>query len=136
MATMSGVVLPGDSTVRHVEVDVPEPGHGQVVAVGLSCRRLSVGDRVVVYDIAGCAVCEECRHGYMIGCTSLLRAAHGWQRDGGHAEFLLAEEATCILLPDELSYVGGALTPHLHPLAHGLAHGATAVTRSLTRRPA
>jgi len=25
MATMSGVVLPGDSTVKHVEVDVPEP---------------------------------------------------------------------------------------------------------------
>ena len=94
---------------------------GQVVAVGPGCRRLSVGDRVVVYDIAGCAVCEEYR-----------RSAHGWQRDGGHAEFLLAEEATCILLPDELSYVGGALTPHLHPLAHG----ATAVTRSLTRRPA
>jgi hypothetical protein len=30
MATMSGVVLPGNSTVKHVEVDVPEPGHGQV----------------------------------------------------------------------------------------------------------
>jgi threonine dehydrogenase-like Zn-dependent dehydrogenase len=86
---------------------------------------------VVVYHIAGCGVCEECRHGYMIGCTSPLRAAHGWQRDGGHAEFLLAEETTCILLPDELSYVDGALT-HLHPLAHG----ATAVTRSPTRRPA
>jgi hypothetical protein len=27
MATMSGVVLTGDSTVNHVEVDVPEPGH-------------------------------------------------------------------------------------------------------------
>ena len=105
---------------------------GQVVAVGLGCRRLSVGDRVVVYHIAGCAVFEECRHGYMIGCTFLLRAAHGSQRDGGHAESLLAEEATCILLPDELSYVGGALRPHVHPLAHG----ATAVTRSLTRRPA
>ena len=25
MATMSGVVLPGDSTVKHGEVDVPEP---------------------------------------------------------------------------------------------------------------
>ena len=82
---------------------------GQVVAVGPGSRRLSVGDRVVVYHIAGCGVCEECRHGYMIGCTSPFRAAHGWQRDGGHAEFLLADEATCILLPDELSYVDGAL---------------------------
>jgi D-arabinose 1-dehydrogenase-like Zn-dependent alcohol dehydrogenase len=161
--------------VKHVEVDVPEPGHdqvllqmkassicgsdiraiyrehlgtgleayqgmiaghepsGEVVAVGPGCRRLSVGDRVVVYHIAGCGVCEECRHGYMIGCTFPLRAADGWRRYGGHPEFPLAAEATCILLPDELSYVGGrANTPHLHPLAHG----ATAMPRSLTRRPA
>jgi threonine dehydrogenase-like Zn-dependent dehydrogenase len=83
---------------------------GQVVAIGAGCRRLSVGDRVVVNHIAGCGVCEECRYGHMIGCTSPFRAAHGWQRDGGHAEFLLAEEATCVRLPDELSYVDGALT--------------------------
>jgi threonine dehydrogenase-like Zn-dependent dehydrogenase len=25
MATMSGVVLPGGSTVKHVELDIPEP---------------------------------------------------------------------------------------------------------------
>ena len=31
MATMNGVVLPGDSTVKHVAVEVPEPGHGQVL---------------------------------------------------------------------------------------------------------
>jgi threonine dehydrogenase-like Zn-dependent dehydrogenase len=151
MPEMNGVRLPGDSTVQHVTVDVPEPGHGQVllrmkassicgsdiraiyrqhlgtgpeayqgviaghepcgqvVAVGPDCRRLRPGDRVVVYHIAGCGVCEECRSGYMIGCTSPQRAAHGWQRDGGHAEYLLAEEATCILLPEPLSYVDGAL---------------------------
>ncbi len=105
---------------------------GHVVAVGPGSRRLSVGDRVAVYHIAVCSVCKDCRHGDMIGCTSPSRAAHGRQREGGHVEFLLAEEATCILLPDELSYLDGALTPHLHPLAHG----ATAVTRSVTRRPA
>jgi threonine dehydrogenase-like Zn-dependent dehydrogenase len=82
---------------------------GQVVAVGPDCRRLTVGDRVAVYHIAGCGVCDECRHGYMIGCTSPYRAAYGWQRDGGHAEFLLAEERTCLPLPDELSYLDGAL---------------------------
>ena len=100
MAVMNGVVLPGDSTVRHVQVDVPEPGPGQVllqmkassicgsdiraiyrqhlgsgpeayqgviaghepcgqvVAVGPSSRRLAKGDRVVVYHIAGCGMCE------------------------------------------------------------------------------
>jgi threonine dehydrogenase-like Zn-dependent dehydrogenase len=82
---------------------------GEVVAVGTGCRRLAVGDRVVVYHIAGCGQCAECRRGYLIGCLSPLRAAYGWQRDGGHAEYLLAAEATCLALPPELSYVDGAL---------------------------
>lgn len=149
--SMTGVVLPGDSTVSTVVREVPEPGHGQVllamkassicgsdiraiyrqhlghgpeayqgviaghepcgqvVAVGPGCRRLDVGDRVVVYHISGCGVCEQCRSGYLIGCTGPSRAAHGWQRDGGHAEYLLAEENTCLSLPASLSYVDGAL---------------------------
>ena len=82
---------------------------GQVVAVGPGCRRLTEGDRVVVYHISGCGVCEECRRGYLIGCTGPTRAAYGWQRDGGHADYLLAEESTCLLMPDSLSYVDGAL---------------------------
>lgn len=148
---MRGVVLPGDSTVRHVTREVPTPGHGQVllavrassicgsdiraiyrehlgtgpeayqgvvaghepcgevVAVGPGCDRLAVGDRVVVYHIAGCGQCEECHRGYLIGCTSPTRSAYGWQRDGGHAEYLLAEERTCLKLPEGLSFVDGAL---------------------------
>lgn len=82
---------------------------GQVVAVGQGCRERRVGDRVVVYHIAGCGMCEECRRGYEVACHSSFRAAHGWQRDGGHAQFLLAEEADCILLPEPLTYVDGAL---------------------------
>lgn len=151
MPMMNGVRLPGNSTVQHVQVDVPEPGPGQVLlqmkassicgsdiraiyrehlgigpeayqgvvaghepcgqvaVVGPDCRRLQPGDRVVVYHIAGCGGCEQCRSGYMIGCTLPRRAAYGWQRDGGHADYLLAEEATCILLPEPLSYVDGAL---------------------------
>jgi threonine dehydrogenase-like Zn-dependent dehydrogenase len=45
----------------------------------------------------------------MISCQSEFRAAYGWQRDGGHAPYLLAEENTCIRLPDSLSYIDGAL---------------------------
>jgi threonine dehydrogenase-like Zn-dependent dehydrogenase len=82
---------------------------GRVVAVGPGVRRLAPGDRVVVYHIAGCGLCGECRRGYYIGCTDPSRAAYGWQRDGGHADFLLAEERTCLPLPDSLSYVDGAL---------------------------
>jgi threonine dehydrogenase-like Zn-dependent dehydrogenase len=148
---MTGVVLPGDSTVEAVTREVPEPGHrqvllamkassicgsdiraiyrqhlghgpeayqgviaghepcGQVVAAGPGCWRVGVGDRVVVYHISGCGACDQCRSGYLIGCTDPSRAAYGWQRDGGNAELLLAEESTCLPLPASLSYVDGAL---------------------------
>jgi len=81
---------------------------GEIVEVGPGCRRFGVGDRVVLYHIAGCGLCADCRAGYMISCTSPLRAAYGWQRDGGHADYLLAEESTCVPLPDALTFVDGA----------------------------
>ncbi len=81
---------------------------GEVVSVGPGCRRLGVGDRVAVYHIAGCGLCANCQAGYMIGCHDRSRAAYGWQRDGGHAAYLLAEEVTCLRLPDSLSFVDGA----------------------------
>lgn len=82
---------------------------GEVVEVGPGARRLSPGDRVVVYHISGCGQCEECRRGYPVGCSSEHRAAHGWQRDGGHADYLLAQEVSCLLLPEPLTFVDGAL---------------------------
>lgn len=82
---------------------------GQIVETGPGCRRFKVGDRVIIYHISGCGVCNDCRRGYMISCTSeQYRRAYGWQRDGGMAEFLLAEEKDLVHLPDELSYSDGA----------------------------
>jgi threonine dehydrogenase-like Zn-dependent dehydrogenase len=82
---------------------------GQIVKLGPGCKRFHEGDRVILYHISGCGVCHDCRQGYMISCTSPLRAAYGWQRDGGHADYCLAEENTCVALPEPLSYVDGAL---------------------------
>jgi len=81
---------------------------GQVVETGPGCRRFEEGDRVVIYHISGCGLCNDCRRGYMISCTSEYRRAYGWQRDGGMAEFLLAEEKDLVYLPDELTYSDGA----------------------------
>jgi threonine dehydrogenase-like Zn-dependent dehydrogenase len=81
---------------------------GDILDVGPGCRRFGVGDRVLLYHIAGCGLCADCRRGYLVSCTSPSRAAYGWQRDGGHAEFLVAEESTCIALPEQLSYLDGA----------------------------
>jgi len=82
---------------------------GQIVEAGPGCRRFKAGDRVIVYHISGCGVCNDCRRGYMISCTSTqYRRAYGWQRDGGMAEYMIAEEKDLILLPDELTYADGA----------------------------
>src|ERR1700712_2859650 len=67
---------------------------GVIVETGPGCRRFKIGDRVIISHIAGCGLCPDCRAGYMISCTSPFRAAYGWQRDGGPADYLLAEEAT------------------------------------------
>lgn len=150
MATMKAAFLPGNSTTVLKEVEIPIPGHGevlikmkssticgsdiraiyrehlgkgpegyqnkicghepsgQIVKCGPGLRRFKEGDRVVIYHISGCGVCNDCRRGYMISCTSPYRAAYGWQRDGGMAEYLLAEEKDLVLLPDSLTYSDGA----------------------------
>ncbi|MDD2559411.1 MAG: zinc-binding dehydrogenase [Bacteroidales bacterium] len=150
MKSMKAAYLPGNSTVILKEVEIPVPGHGevlikmkssticgsdiraiyrehlgkgpegyqnkicghepsgQIVKCGPGLRRFKEGDRVVVYHISGCGLCNDCRRGYMISCTSPFRRAYGWQRDGGMAEYLLAEEKDLVLLPDSLTYTDGA----------------------------
>jgi len=148
---MTGAYLPGDSTTQLRSVEVPQPGHGevllrmkasticgsdirciyhehlgkgpegyqgviaghepcgQVVETGPGCRRFLNGDRVIVYHISGCGVCNDCRRGYMISCTSSkYRRAYGWQRDGGMADYMLAEEKDLVELPEGLTYADGA----------------------------
>lgn len=147
---MKGAYLPGNSTVVLQDVEIPEPGHGQVlirtkssticgsdiraiyhqhlgkgpegyqnkiaghepagqiIKCGPGMRRFKEGDRVILYHISGCGLCIDCRRGYMISCTSPLRAAYGWQRDGGMAPYILADEKDCVPLPDGLTYTDGA----------------------------
>ncbi|HXK11216.1 MAG TPA: zinc-binding dehydrogenase [Vicinamibacteria bacterium] len=81
---------------------------GRIEESGPGCRRFREGDRVIVYHISGCGLCNDCRRGYMISCTSPWRRAYGWQRHGGMAPFVLAEEKDLVLLPDALSYSDGA----------------------------
>jgi threonine dehydrogenase-like Zn-dependent dehydrogenase len=43
---------------------------GQIIESGEGCHRFKSGDRVIVYHISGCGLCNDCRRGYMISCTS------------------------------------------------------------------
>ncbi|MCL2832796.1 MAG: zinc-binding dehydrogenase [Treponema sp.] len=81
---------------------------GQVVEEGPGVKRFKKGSRVIVYHISGCGLCHDCRMGYMISCSSPLRSAYGWQRDGGMADYMLCDEKDLVLLPDSLSYTDGA----------------------------
>lgn len=82
---------------------------GIIEEVGPGVRWFEPGDRVVIYHIAGCGVCYDCRSGWMISCSRPERAAYGWQRDGGHAPFLLADERTLVPLPEPLTFLDGAM---------------------------
>lgn len=94
---------------------------GVIETVGTGVSDFAPGDRVAVYHIAGCGNCYACRMGFMINCMSPARAAYGWQRDGGHADFLLTEQRTLVKLPDEVSFVDGALAA----CGYGTAYQAT-----------
>lgn len=82
---------------------------GEIESVGPGVSAWAPRDRAVVYHIAGCGLCRDCRAGWMISCSSGDRAAYGWQRDGGHAPFLLAEERTLVRLPEPLTFLDGAM---------------------------
>ena len=81
---------------------------GIIVEEGEGLKRFKKGDRVIVYHISGCGVCNDCRRGYYISCKSRYRQAYGWQRGGGMAPYILADEKDLIALPDELTYKDGA----------------------------
>ncbi len=82
---------------------------GEIIACGPGLRRFQNGDRVLVYHISGCGLCHDCRRGYMISCSSeRWRRAYGWQRHGGMAAYMLAEEKDLVALPAALSYADGA----------------------------
>ena len=100
--------LQGDPAEMYADVIAGHEPAGEVVAVGPDPVRLSVGDRVCVYHISGCGQCDDCVRGYQISCSSTKRAAYGWQRDGGHADLILAEERDCVVLPDSVTFLDGA----------------------------
>ena len=82
---------------------------GIIERAGEGVEHFKAGDRVVVYHIAGCGVCRDCRAGWMISCTKPERSAYGWQLNGGHADYLVADQSVLVHLPDELTYVDGAM---------------------------
>jgi propanol-preferring alcohol dehydrogenase len=90
-----------------VDGELPEPklplvpGHeivGTVAAIGRSVDRFRVGDRVGVPWLGWtCGVCSYCRTGRENLCDRARFT--GYQRDGGYAEMLLADQRFAFAIP-------------------------------------
>jgi len=86
------------------------PGHepaGEVAAVGDGVEGLGVGDRVAGYLPVGCGRCEFCTAGYMMLCP--VWKCLGFDLDGGDADYHVLPARNCLPLPDEVSFVEGAV---------------------------
>lgn len=81
------------------------PGHevvGRVDALGDGASRFRVGQRIGVPRLARTdGSCGFCRRGDENLCVAAEFT--GWDRDGGYADYYLADEAFAYLLPDTLS---------------------------------
>src|SRR5918997_1150514 len=92
-------LLDGDLPARHAGVT---PGHevvGRVEARGVGAERFAIGARVgVAWLGATDGSCRFCRRGAENLC--LAPTFTGWDRDGGYADFCLAEEAYTYPLPE------------------------------------
>lgn len=86
------------------------PGHevvGTVVATGDGVTTAAEGDRVGVGWHGGyCGACDSCRRGDLNMCDD--GEATGVGRDGGHAEYMAAQEEACAAVPDALEATDAA----------------------------
>ncbi len=100
-----------DSANEH-NGELRRPGHepcGEIVALGPNVTGLSVGDRIIQHHYEGCRECDYCRTGWQQLCeVTEKKEYYGGSMHGGHGDYMVAHQSTCVPLPDELSYEVGA----------------------------
>ncbi len=82
---------------------------GEIVEVGEGVTGWNTGDRVTVAVDVVCGSCRHCLTGQTQRCPSMQRI--GFERDGGHAEFVAVPAANLVGLPPTLAYDAAAILP-------------------------
>ena len=91
---------------------------GVVAQVGAGVTHFKPGDRVVLNPILSCDVCRNCRAGRPNIC--LDRHALGVDLPGAYADYVQLAERMLWPMPDELSFVAGALVEPLAVAMHAV----------------
>lgn len=87
------------------------PGHepcGIVEQLGEGVTKVKKGDRVAIYLGLGCGTCPDCLRGDVILCPEFK--CIGFAANGAHADYMVIPEENCMLLPDGMDYITGALS--------------------------
>jgi 2-desacetyl-2-hydroxyethyl bacteriochlorophyllide A dehydrogenase len=93
-------------------------GGGVIEAVGADVSKLKKGDRVIVECLLHCGECEYCRGGrYGLCDNGGVLGMIGAQ--GEYAEYFLAPEENCYLLPEKITWPEAALIDTLAGPIHG-----------------
>ena len=82
---------------------------GDVVALGEGVIGWQVGDRVTAAIDVVCGKCRHCLTGQTQRCTAMQRI--GFERDGGHAEYVAVPATNLVALPPELDDESAAILP-------------------------
>ncbi len=94
---------------------------GDVIELGAGVTGWSVGDRVTAAIDVTCGRCRFC----LVGQTQLCRAMKriGFERDGGHTEFVALPAANLVAVPAEISYEAASILPDaIACMYHSLIH--------------
>ncbi|HSV31999.1 MAG TPA: alcohol dehydrogenase catalytic domain-containing protein [Atribacteraceae bacterium] len=81
---------------------------GVVSKVGPCVKNLKEGDRVAMIAFVGCGYCRYCRGGEPNLCVKDMEVL-GFTMHGGDADYILIAERSCLLMPERMSFVTGAV---------------------------
>jgi len=127
---IDGLMEPAGVTLPRV---LGHESAGWVEAVGADVSSVAPGDAVLVYPPYSCGLCVPCRRGNDMHCER--HEFTGLSVDGGFAEYVLVDERSLLVLPDELApsdvapHADAGLTAYhaVRRLAHRAAPGTTTV---------